>query len=1654
WNGQEMLEGLLIKLENVTFQESGTFAGNTNYIVSDGVNTLNIRIDTDTDMPGNSIPGGAVNIVGILSQYDNSSPYSEGYQLLPRTLSDITEGGQSGGDFYSYSFDQSGSDPLMSTWSTGTGSMDLLENRGLYKEGTGSLQSIWSVNHSDEWGGTTQIIYKQTAPVEEYFSLADSDYLTLWVFNTEPASQSGKTLFEFTLLDADERYDGNTTSAEHWVYRKTGVLDMEPGWNRVRMPLIDRGSEFPTDQGFSAPGWNGIVNNGRLDKGRIVGWLISIVTDNTQVGETISGATIFDQLEAEVSAGGEYTVTFQADLTELIASGWFDPSDSADSVVVNGDFNGWSSNSKMVPDGTNPNIYTHSVTVSGMPGDVIAWKFRLLPNTKWLNSGWENIDSRQLTLTGEDIVLDPIVPVVSPQSSVTSQDVTVTFSVDMSGLNDSFSAVSLQGEAEPLNWYPGSTPMSDPEGDGVYTADILFPAGTGTTNQYKYTVQSATGDWTWETFEGNRVFNIDDESDTQVLEIDIFNNRGNVSGGSVYFSGQHTRIRVTDNNPINPEANPGAYVITGNSITVEAWVFPMNVPANGGSAVLVSRPYYNADPWYAYELRINNYGSEDKPCFDFAVSDGSPGGLSIGAMNNTPITIGEWAHVAGTYDGSSLRLYVNGDLAAEVPFSVNIGTGNAGLYIGGHWTGFFNGVIDEVRLWNVCRTQNEIRTAMNTALTGNETGLAGYWPLDEFTTVGEVYPVVADLTDNHNDMQAQYGAAWISATPPDGIPQIEPTLIVHDLYGISGNLFGYYPVSTGWPEPDISLVSGPAGMVLSENQIIWTAGEAGFYDITLEAVNFSGSDQATYSLWVDAVPVNYANLENNTSLTIYNNGFIGDNQDGSGIGFQYNSVNGLYKGSVIIGHDTGQVSGQLYAPEFGPLTEVHSVPGLLPGFDQAFQSRFNDQRCENPINLEITQRTHVNSTPPDDDYMILEYNILNKSGADLTGIYVGLAMDWDVGPDPAQNRGGYDSENKISYAFNSDELPYFGVTALTGNVSGHKIWSINNGNMEGNDDFLYAGLSEFTPEPEETTDIRAILGTGPYSIRRDSSITVFFAVIGGDDLADLQTNAAAAQAVELSSEEPEISHFIPVYSGNPYLAMNIYVTAAMIDGVTLNAGDEIGIFDGDICVGSGVVTGNFDPYLAMVASTDDPTTTEKDGFTVGNPISYRLWDRVSDLEISSVQPSYSSGNGTFGSQGTAVVSLSGSLSISQTLNLAQGWNIVSFYAKPGDCDILNIFQDLTANENLIKIQDETGNAVENITGIGWVNNINNLAATEGYYVKVASDQSLSIEGSGITLPLDIPLSAGWNIMGYPVSSAQSALNIVQPLINDGTLLKVQDETGKAIEELPVIGWQNGIGDFKPGKGYYIKTNSATVATVTQPSKSAIAKSSSATDSALPPHHYLPITTTNPYLPMNVYVMTADVEGEPLQAGAEIAVYYHDKCIAAAALSNPLSAANTYLPLVVGADDPLSEEIDGFDENAPIAFKIWDGREELPVIVKTVSYADNSGLLNFNARGTIVVNLEGQRIPKEYSLHQNYPNPFNPNTTLRYELPQAGKVELRIFDLQGRQVNQLVSENQPPGKYSVIWNGCDSRGNQVPSGIYLFQLKCGSFSKTRKAVLMK
>lgn len=94
------------------------------------------------------------------------------------------------------------------------------------------------------------------------------------------------------------------------------------------------------------------------------------------------------------------------------------------------------------------------------------------------------------------------------------------------------------------------------------------------------------------------------------------------------------------------------------------------------------------------------------------------------------------------------------------------------------------------------------------------------------------------------------------------------------------------------------------------------------------------------------------------------------------------------------------------------------------------------------------------------------------------------------------------------------------------------------------------------------------------------------------------------------------------------------------------------------------------------------------------------------------------------------------------------------------------------------------------------------------------------------------------------------------------------------------------------------------------------------------------------------------------------------------------------------------------------------------------------------------------VPKTFYLKQNFPNPFNPITTIHYFLSEQTQINITIFDMLGRTVNQLVSAVQPVGHYSVEWNGKDRNGNQLGTGIYFYKLKAGDFVQTKKMLLLR
>jgi glycosidase len=102
----------------------------------------------------------------------------------------------------------------------------------------------------------------------------------------------------------------------------------------------------------------------------------------------------------------------------------------------------------------------------------------------------------------------------------------------------------------------------------------------------------------------------------------------------------------------------------------------------------------------------------------------------------------------------------------------------------------------------------------------------------------------------------------------------------------------------------------------------------------------------------------------------------------------------------------------------------------------------------------------------------------------------------------------------------------------------------------------------------------------------------------------------------------------------------------------------------------------------------------------------------------------------------------------------------------------------------------------------------------------------------------------------------------------------------------------------------------------------------------------------------------------------------------------------------------------------------------------------------------VERIDEDIIVKDFLLEQNYPNPFNPSTEIKFHIARQSFVSLKIYDLLGREIETLVSEELDNGVYIVDWNGDNNFGEKVSSGIYFYRIEAGSFINSMKMLLLK
>lgn len=197
------------------------------------------------------------------------------------------------------------------------------------------------------------------------------------------------------------------------------------------------------------------------------------------------------------------------------------------------------------------------------------------------------------------------------------------------------------------------------------------------------------------------------------------------AGNCLDFDGTNDRVQIPHSTRLN---------ITG-ALTVEGWV-NLGTLAGGDRDCIYKSHATNAS-LRGYSVQVDAGG-----VVLFSVGNGP--GTSRNARFTIPIN--EWHHFAGVYDGSNVMIYLDGVLQ-ETTGGANLGSNTQPLYLGSFIDNntFFDGKLDEVRIWNDVRTQAEIRDNMNRSLTGSEAGLAGYWNMNEGTGA-----TVNDLTSNAN----------------------------------------------------------------------------------------------------------------------------------------------------------------------------------------------------------------------------------------------------------------------------------------------------------------------------------------------------------------------------------------------------------------------------------------------------------------------------------------------------------------------------------------------------------------------------------------------------------------------------------------------------------------------------------------------------------------------------------------------------------------------------------------------------------------------------------------------------------------------------------------------------------------------------------------
>jgi len=302
------------------------------------------------------------------------------------------------------------------------------------------------------------------------------------------------------------------------------------------------------------------------------------------------------------------------------------------------------------------------------------------------------------------------------------------------------------------------------------------------------------------------------------------------------------------------------------------------------------------------------------------------------------------------------------------------------------------------------------------------------------------------------------------------------------------------------------------------------------YNVPIELkLNYNDGSYTGFEYIGLVINSDYVNIAiNDVATTITSNSRIGYNEDlqVGGLGFTYLGEQLLYEAGFMIGDANTRVSDNIRGNsglnnDFALVAPARKViPAVVSDFD--VEGIFNDDSAGvGKLNVLVEHKAFAWNSPEDAKYIIVEYNIINNSSGTLNGLYAGIFADWDI-MNPFLNRASFDAFNKMGYVYSTEPgSPYAGIKLLTqGSITHYAIDNLPGGGGGIDISNGYSTAEKFLTLSVNRTnagvqpggnDVMDVVGTGPFNLLQGDTVIVAFALIAGDDLAQLRASAQAAQ---------------------------------------------------------------------------------------------------------------------------------------------------------------------------------------------------------------------------------------------------------------------------------------------------------------------------------------------------------------------------------------------------------------------------------------------------------------------------------------------------------------------------------------------------------------